>query len=539
MLEIFPVFCLNYSFCKLLNKKLNNENKNLIIVKSLHFGEHLHQLIVATYRDVQLTGVEYNGALGLEQFKKFQPQIVIIDVSITIIGIEKYIELMEGITKDFVVILLSEIREPKLDNIHRIITTLSKTNFDDQTFLSTMNEAFSFINKQLNPPDNPQEKKYFLTLTKILGNGDFSTENLLKLRDNFSWKISPVINLLLPRPSQRIDNISVDTLNKIRNILCEYHGGEVLIMQDGVICILVNEIPNNSESSSEQIYEELLNQIRLILMKETKVHFSLFFSNGIALTELKKKYVEFRKFYKLGYFAKDLCLIKPGSLRRKQKVHETEDSMLILSKLADSLFLETYQPLREILQSLYLDILKESMSTSSVLFFRNKLELLSYSLKLKIPDQISSNLDDIFSSHFQTIEDEFASINELFNQIFDYYKRNFIKFDDLILETIILSIEYISLDVSLDWISDQIHVSSSYLSHKFKKDMGISLTDYKNQIRIIKAKQLLLNTPMKMYEVAQDSGFSDYRYFSQVFKKISKMTPSEYKKKLSSSRQLY
>lgn len=513
------------------------KTKILVIVKSLHFGEHIHHLIASKYDDVKLIGVEYNGALGLEQFKKFQPQIVIIDVSITIIGIEKYIELMEGITKDFIVILLSEIREPKLDNIHRIITTLSKTNFDDKVFLNTMNEAFSFINKQLNPPDNPQDEKYFRTLTKILNNGDFSTENLLKLRDNYSWKITPVINVLLPRPSQRIDNISIDTLNKIRNILHEYQGGEVLIMQDGIICILVNEIPNKFDQTSEKIYEELLNQIRLIFIKETKIHFSLFFSNGIALNELKKKYVEFRKFYKLGYFAKDLCVIKPGSLRRKQNVHETENSMLILSKLADSLVKETYMPFRDILQSLYLNILKESMSTTSVLFFRNKLELLSFSLKLRIPEHISSNLPDIFSKNFQTIEEEFDSINDHFKQIFDYFQRNFIELDDLILETIILSIEHISLDVSLDWISDQIHVSSSYLSHKFKKDMGISLTNYKNQIRVIKAKQLLLNTPMKMYEVAQASGFSDYRYFSQVFKKITRMTPTKYKKKLSSSRQ--
>jgi AraC-like DNA-binding protein len=440
---------------------------------------------------------------------------------------------MEGITKDFVVILLSEIRESRLDNIHRIIATLSKTNFDDEIFIEKLNDAFAFIQKQSNPPDQQQDEKYFDTLTKLLGDGDFSTEKLFKLRDNYSWKLTPVINLLLPRPAQRLEKISVDSLNKIRNILHEYQGGEVLLMQDGVICILVNEIPNTIKKTSEIIYEELLNQVRLVLQNETKIHFSLFFSNGIHLNELKKNYSDFRKFYKLGYFAKDLSLIKPGSLSRKKNVHETENSTMILSKLGNSLLEKSYTSFREILQSLYLNILKESMNISSTVYFRNKLELLSCSVQIRIPDNISRPKPGIFTTHFQTIEDELETVDNHFKVIHEYFQRNYIEIDDLILKTIILSIDYISFDISLDWIADQIHVSSSYLSHKFKKDMGIAFTNYKNQIRVLKAQQLLSSTPMKIYEVAQESGFSDYRYFSQVFKKITDKTPTEYRDMLS------
>ena len=63
---------------------------------------------------------------------------------------------------------------------------------------------------------------------------------------------------------------------------------------------------------------------------------------------------------------------------------------------------------------------------------------------------------------------------------------------------------------------------------KIKQEFQISMVDYINQLRIDKAKELLLAPSAKVNEVALAVGFSDEKYFSTVFKKITGMSPKNY-----------
>ena len=72
----------------------------------------------------------------------------------------------------------------------------------------------------------------------------------------------------------------------------------------------------------------------------------------------------------------------------------------------------------------------------------------------------------------------------------------------------------------------------AYLSHTFHKATGVTLFDYITNERIQKAKQLLKTTHLKIFEVAQESGYQDQRYFCQVFKKKTGTTAAEYRSQL-------
>jgi two-component system response regulator YesN len=65
----------------------------------------------------------------------------------------------------------------------------------------------------------------------------------------------------------------------------------------------------------------------------------------------------------------------------------------------------------------------------------------------------------------------------------------------------------------------------------FKKEEGISLTDYIVNVRINKAMEYLRDPQFTVYEVATKTGFNDEKYFSKVFKKKVGVTPTEYKEK--------
>jgi two-component system, response regulator YesN len=86
-------------------------------------------------------------------------------------------------------------------------------------------------------------------------------------------------------------------------------------------------------------------------------------------------------------------------------------------------------------------------------------------------------------------------------------------------------------NISLDAIASSVHLNSSYFSTLFKREMGISFSNYLNKIRIDKSKLMLKNTNYSILEIALEVGFEDQSYFTKVFKTLTNMTPKEYKQK--------
>lgn len=84
-------------------------------------------------------------------------------------------------------------------------------------------------------------------------------------------------------------------------------------------------------------------------------------------------------------------------------------------------------------------------------------------------------------------------------------------------------------DITLDDVAVYVNRNPNYLSHEFKKQTGITFTEYLNNKRIEEAKRLLRSTSDMTYEIAEKVGYYNYRYFSQMFKKVVGLTPTQYR----------
>lgn len=82
--------------------------------------------------------------------------------------------------------------------------------------------------------------------------------------------------------------------------------------------------------------------------------------------------------------------------------------------------------------------------------------------------------------------------------------------------------------ISLQEVADEVAVSRNYFSEMFKRVTGHNFIDYVIDLRLKRAKELLSTTSLRVYEVADRSGFNDVKYFSKLFKKMVGMTPAEY-----------
>lgn len=85
--------------------------------------------------------------------------------------------------------------------------------------------------------------------------------------------------------------------------------------------------------------------------------------------------------------------------------------------------------------------------------------------------------------------------------------------------------------ISITVIASAILVSEGHLSRLFKKDTGISINTYITYYRMRTAMRLLRNIRYKVYEVSEMVGYHDMGYFSNSFKKLTGMTPSEFQER--------
>ena len=89
--------------------------------------------------------------------------------------------------------------------------------------------------------------------------------------------------------------------------------------------------------------------------------------------------------------------------------------------------------------------------------------------------------------------------------------------------------EHLSEEISLNLLADVFHLNPQYIGQLFKNEIGVNFLSYLTNIRMERAKKLLVSTDLPVSEVAQRSGYADYRVFTKAFKKTEGVTPSQYR----------
>ena len=105
------------------------------------------------------------------------------------------------------------------------------------------------------------------------------------------------------------------------------------------------------------------------------------------------------------------------------------------------------------------------------------------------------------------------------------------KSDDYIFNRILsYIIENYNTDIKIEDIASALHYSKYYISHIFTQKRNMPIVFHINDLRVQKAKELLVKTNFSITEIAYQVGFNDSNYFTSIFKKYAKITPMKYRK---------
>ncbi|MED1945548.1 MULTISPECIES: response regulator [Brevibacillus] len=89
--------------------------------------------------------------------------------------------------------------------------------------------------------------------------------------------------------------------------------------------------------------------------------------------------------------------------------------------------------------------------------------------------------------------------------------------------------DHLDGDLRLQMLAECVHLNPIYLSQLFKTETGENVSDYITQVRMNRAKQLLHETSLKVYDIARLVGYQSAKHFMLVFKKEVGMTPGSYR----------
>ncbi len=126
-----------------------------------------------------------------------------------------------------------------------------------------------------------------------------------------------------------------------------------------------------------------------------------------------------------------------------------------------------------------------------------------------------------------TFEEAFQYMKTVFNNMLENF--NFNTPDSVIIKVIAYIKSNYTNDLKLETLGDMFNCNSAYLGKKFKKVTGVQFNTYLDNLRIEDAKEKILHSDLKIYQISKLVGYTNTDYFFLKFKKSTGLTPKEFK----------
>lgn len=331
-------------------------------------------------------------------------------------------------------------------------------------------------------------------------------------------------------------NILKDSVTGIlNNIINDYAAGDGFEISEGKYVAIIN--PKTEE-------KEYLRQIAINIQQALKRYVQLSVTIGISEThrELSAVNTAYRQAYEA--LSRKMFLGSESVVFHSEIKKESENDRKVFLKLEEeeslsrAIYFSKRNKIIEFLQKFFTDMGKDAQWSDETLYRALDDILYHFSKNLKIYGKSFEDIPGYEGIAVKTQLRDIEYISEIKRWFEDFTSAYFDYVDHLKKSTqredVTKAVEYIianyNTGLTLSKVAGYINISENYFSHIFKKVMGDSFTEYITKYRIKKAKELLRNTDMRINEIAEQVGFDNVYYFSNVFKKYTGASPVEYKK---------
>ncbi len=318
-------------------------------------------------------------------------------------------------------------------------------------------------------------------------------------------------------------------LNVLNEILTQWGRGEVVSDKEDRYLFLLNYRDVHSHKTIREMIVEGFDQIRSVLNRYFNVSVTFGISRlGQRYADLKSLTHEATEAVNWRFFInQSQCLFKEEShwnqILATSQV-KIEDLLLYWESVLPDKHAE-----RKLIVLKFFETDVKNPKLWNQLFVR-LLDIDQNPLGVDTNDLLNAVSDAIFAiSQCETLTECIQLIRDLLAYI-EHWKQSSSQLSKEVGRTIQYLQSHYQGNCSISDIAQTLQVSPNYLSTLFRKETKFTFTEYLTQIKMEKAKELLKNTALKSYEIAELTGFSDDSYFSRTFKNHTGVRPNEFRK---------
>jgi len=508
---------------------LENTNQEFVYCGEASDGELAYGMISEIRPDIIITDIKMPFMDGIELsklIKKEMPWIKIILIS----AYEEFKYAKEALSIGIEEYLLKPVTSAE------ILTTLEKVKLkieEERLFITNLEH----LKKEVNENKNILEKRFF---NKLL----FGTPKILELYEeanhlgfNITAKYYTVISMeYFLQNANDDDYTEFLKLHEIINKTLSGYIDELLFHQKSyseIILIIKSSDKKSAEEKAFSISQNLQYEI------ERNTPYIVYIGIGNTyerLSDIPKSYIEAQRAKSISLALSSRRIVGTTDLQ----VNNETDEKLKEIKSCDIESIIRYNE-NEKLES-FLGKISECFSE-----FKNRSPILNYYLYL----YISFKCFEILSEY----DSESKILSKIIEPLYSLQNMSEIQFRTVIRELIETTLktkinsfskkydsviakakEFIDKNfsdpsLSLSTVAEKVNMSMSHFSFTFKQEVGETFIEYLTNVRINKAKELLIKSDLKVAEIATKVGYNEPHYFSYIFKKKVGMSPQEFRTK--------
>lgn len=485
--------------------------KIILVEDELRTRNGLKAIITKFAQDCEIIGEASNGLEGYELIKTLTPDVVISDIKMPFCGgLEMIHKLrMEGFLTKF--ILLTGYAD--FDYARQAISLQVEEYLLKPIVVSDLTALLEKVRHGLTSP------KEILSIETSLLNYLSSTCSIEDVKASlltYPHLLEGTLDMgIIYIPTSLAAKTPTVLLN-IKNIVLTYDRHMIVVETSPHTLLLL---------------KEKINSKAILQLLHKHVHTDL----GM-LTRCLKTLFDLNTFYpsmheKLPYFLSfgtelPLTLDKPYTF-------STVDHYRISpleNKFHTYLYAQKYDNCSKVLEELSTSLQNNNFLPEDILYrFNNLFNALIKHLIDTFKKDLNFNYNKLVKelSLCKTTQEILSLFHQAFNYIANIENKN--TSYSLLIQKVLTKIhnEYM-YSITLQEVADNVGVTHIYLSTLFHQETGYSFKEYLTDIRMTKAKYLIKNSSLKIYEIASSVGYNDAKHFCTQFKKHTGLSPSHY-----------
>lgn len=507
-------------------------------LKQLNSWQRAGYEIVADVRD---------GEEAVEIIETEKPDVIVTDISMPLMDGIELIKHIRHTNQEIYIIVLSchddfeYVKEAMKLGANEYVL---KNSLDENTLYNLLvNSANQIENQKLKSDEQERTKKlikmgvhslkYNFFNRLLAGNMSMSERDIKRREAGIKGKFinSAVINMFIPNWSEIKQQLSMleaeqysqlflsSLIEQLEILLAnESDYVEVIYLGEGIFCCFLDLSSMCKSSMMRQKLTTVASACFRCCEKEA-YDYAIGVSN-ICIGEdgIRQAYQQAREMVKLSFYEDSDILYFDSQKKISKQMPDIAYNMLnnIDTYMTGRKFKDIEQNFEQIIK-----LCRKNFVDSKVVIHwvkelneKAKIERNSeyYSKIIKI-DQLKDVCND-YKLHMSCdkVKDMPQGVSNMVKQAIDYIHSHY------------------KMQIGLGEVADAVGLNSAYLSYLFKQEMGIGFSNYLLECRMECAKGLLKNTNLKIKDVASESGFNDYHYFSKAFKKLNGYSPADYRK---------